>query len=151
LVFTRQFTTFDRLNADSAESPFHGFFTLFWLGTAIYTAQLFVANWQQHGSILGSNEIMGLMFRRDVMVLGLSDGVMCAATGFGLILQKIIQLGYLSWNREGWVIQSVSLLRSYLKRVESMANPNHGFLSVEVMFRSVGKTVTLLHTNDSSV
>jgi sterol O-acyltransferase len=108
-VFTRQFTAFDRQNADSADSPFHGFFTLFWLGTAIYTAQLFVANWQQHGSILGSNEIMEIMFHRDVMVLGLSDGVMCAATGFGLGLQRLIQKGYLSWNREGWIIQSVSL------------------------------------------
>ena len=30
LVFTRQFTTFDRQNVESADSPFHGFFTLFW-------------------------------------------------------------------------------------------------------------------------
>ena len=30
LVFTRQFTAFDRQNVESADSPFHGFFTLFW-------------------------------------------------------------------------------------------------------------------------
>jgi sterol O-acyltransferase len=30
LVFTRQFTAFDRQNAASASSPFHGFFSLFW-------------------------------------------------------------------------------------------------------------------------
>jgi sterol O-acyltransferase len=30
LVFTRQFTAFDRLNSESASSPFHGFFSLFW-------------------------------------------------------------------------------------------------------------------------
>jgi len=30
LVFTRQFTAFDRQNSESADSPFHGFFTLFW-------------------------------------------------------------------------------------------------------------------------
>ena len=30
LVFTRQFTAFDRQNAQSASSPFHGFFSLFW-------------------------------------------------------------------------------------------------------------------------
>ncbi|KAK5182800.1 Sterol O-acyltransferase 2 (Sterol-ester synthase 2), partial [Cryomyces antarcticus] len=35
LVFTRQFTTFDRQNPLSSESPFHGFFTLFWLGMAL--------------------------------------------------------------------------------------------------------------------
>ncbi len=30
LVFTRQFTTFDRQNSESASSTFHGFFSLFW-------------------------------------------------------------------------------------------------------------------------
>ncbi len=70
--------------------------------------KLAAENWRQYGSILGSNEIMGLMFRRDVMVLGLSDGVMCGVTGFGLILQKLICWGFISWNNEGWIIQSVS-------------------------------------------
>jgi len=64
-------------------------------------------NWRKYGNILGTNEIMGLMFHRDVMVLGLSDGVMCAATGFGLILQELISRGLISWNKGGWIIQSV--------------------------------------------
>lgn len=67
-------------------------------------------NWRQHGNILGTNEILGLMFHRDVMVLGLSDGVMCGATGFGLLLQKVIRHGFISWNKTGWIIQSVSLI-----------------------------------------
>jgi sterol O-acyltransferase len=95
---------------DSADSPFHGFFTLFWLGTAIFMLKLAAENWQNYGNILGTNEIMGLMFHRDVMVLGLSDGVMCAATGFGLIMQKLIVKGVISWNKEGWIIQSVSFI-----------------------------------------
>ena len=36
---------------------------------------------------------MGLMFRRDVIVLGLTDGVMCGATAMGLLLQKVILKG----------------------------------------------------------
>ncbi|TVY75987.1 Sterol O-acyltransferase [Lachnellula suecica] len=107
LVFTRRFTAFDRQNAESADSAFHGFFTLFWLGTAIYMVQIAAGNYQKYGNPLGSNEIMGLMFRRDVMVLGLSDGVMCGATGFSLLLQKAIRRGYLSWDGEGWIIQSL--------------------------------------------
>ena len=67
-------------------------------------------NWRVHGNILGTNEIMGLMFRRDLVVLGISDGVMCGATGFGLALQKLIAQGFLSWNKQGWILQSVSLL-----------------------------------------
>lgn len=91
----------------SAESPFHGFFNLFWLGTAIYMLQIAAQNWREYGHVLGSNEIMSLMFHHDVLVLGISDGVMCAATGASLLLQKVIQRGYLSWNKSGWIIQSV--------------------------------------------
>jgi hypothetical protein len=109
---------------DSADSPFHGFFTLFWLGTAIFMLKLAAENWQNHGNILGTNEIMGLMFHRDVMVLGLSDGVMCAATGFGLIMQKLIVQGVISWNKEGWIIQSVSFIiyRGFLEHSETLAD-----------------------------
>ncbi|KAG0652365.1 putative phospholipase [Hyphodiscus hymeniophilus] len=107
LVFTRQFTAFDRNNTDSADSPFHGFFTLFWLGVAIFMMKIAAENYSKHGNPFGTNEIMGLMFHRDVMVLGLSDGVMCAATAFGLILQKLIHRGWLSWNKTGWIVQSV--------------------------------------------
>ncbi|KAK2625274.1 hypothetical protein QTJ16_005643 [Diplocarpon rosae] len=107
LVFTRQFTAFDRQNTTSADSPFHGFFVLFWLGTAFYCIRLAAENWVKYGNILGTNEIAGLMFHRDVMVLGLSDGVMCGATGFGLVLQRLIRKNVISWNKEGWIIQSV--------------------------------------------
>lgn len=65
-------------------------------------------NWQATGNIFGTNEIMDMMFHRDMVVLGLSDGLMFAATGFGFALQKLIQHGVLSWNREGWIIQTVS-------------------------------------------
>jgi hypothetical protein len=111
LVFIRQFTTFDRQNAASAGSAFHGFFTLFWLATAIFVFQTAAKNWQMYGNILGTNEIVGLMLQRDLMVLGLSDGVMCAATGFCWILQRFILAGYISWNREGWIIQNVGCPR----------------------------------------
>jgi hypothetical protein len=60
-----------------------------------------------YGNILGTNEIIGLMLQRDLIVLGLSDGVMCASTGFCWILQRLILAGYISWNGEGWIIQNV--------------------------------------------
>ena len=107
LVFTRQFTAFDRQNPTSASSPFHGFFTLFWLGTFLLLVKIAARNWKIHGSIFGRNEIMQMMFHEDVLVLGLTDGVMCASTAFCLFLQKAILAGYLSWNRHGWIIQNV--------------------------------------------
>jgi hypothetical protein len=69
--------------------------------------QIAAKNWQAYGHILGTNEILGIMLHRDLMVLGLSDGVLFAATGYGWILQKLILKGYLSWDSTGWIIQNV--------------------------------------------
>ena len=78
------------------------------LGTAIYVLKTAAENWRQHGNLLGTNEIMGLYMSHDLIVLGVSDGVLCASTGFGLLLQKLIYARVISWNRHGWIIQSVS-------------------------------------------
>ncbi|KAE9566843.1 Sterol O-acyltransferase 2 [Colletotrichum fructicola] len=107
LVFTRQFSAFDRQNQQTANSPFHGFFTLFWLAVALFVVKIGAANWRATGNPLGTNEIMKTMFRRDVIVLLASDGVMCGITGVGWILQRLIFSGYLDWNRSGWIIQNV--------------------------------------------
>ena len=107
LVFTRQFTTFDRQNPASASSPFHGFFTLFWLSIFLMLVKLAASNWKKYGSAFGPHEILTMMFHRDVIVLGLTDGLMCASTMFCLLLQKAILAGYLSWDTSGWIIQNV--------------------------------------------
>lgn len=110
LVFTRQFTAFDRQNAEHADSPFHGFFTLFWLGTAIFMIQIAAKNWAAHGNILGTNDIMKIMLRRDIIILGVSDAIMCGVTGFGWLLQIAILKGYAQWNGAGWILQNVRAL-----------------------------------------
>ncbi|GAB7323370.1 hypothetical protein MBLNU13_g05832t1 [Cladosporium sp. NU13] len=107
LVFTRQFTTFDRQNPASAESPFFGFFTLFWLSMVLLFVQVSMHNWRAYGSILGSNQIMKMMFSHDVLVLGVTDGVMCAATVEAYFLSKLVQKGYINWAKRGWIIQNV--------------------------------------------
>lgn len=105
LVFTRQFTAFDRQN--TVRSPFRGFFTLFWLATFLMLVKIAASNWKSYGSVFGRNEILTMMFHRDVLVLGLTDGIMCASTVFCLLLQKAILADYLSWNKHGWLIQNV--------------------------------------------
>jgi sterol O-acyltransferase len=107
MVFTRRFTTFDRQNPLSSGSPFYGFFTLFWLSIGMMLVRIAAQNWRAYGHILGSAEVLHVMFDRDIIVLGLTDGVMCAGTMFGLGLQKLILKGYLSWNRHGWIIQNL--------------------------------------------
>ncbi|KAI5211606.1 acyl-CoA/sterol acyltransferase [Aureobasidium subglaciale] len=107
LVFTRQFTTFDRQNPLSAESPFHGFFTLFWLAMVLMFLKVSAYNWKEHGSIFGGNEVFKIMFGHDVLVLGVTDAVMVFSSALGFLLQKAIVKNYISWNRSGWIIQNV--------------------------------------------
>ena len=107
LVFTRQFTAFDRQNPTSASSPFHGFFTLFWLAIGFMLIKVAANNWRSYGSIFGNNEILTMMFHRDVVVLGLTDVAMMSSTVFCLMLQKTISAKLISWNGLGWVVQSV--------------------------------------------
>ena len=125
---TRQFSTFDRQNPKFASSEFHGFLTLFWLGVAWLLVKVGANNWRVYGTIWGKNEIIRLMFHKDVLVLGLSDFVLCWSTLFCLILQHLILKGYVRWIGFGWVIQNVSpgLLHAAKLRndtANSMANP----------------------------
>lgn len=106
-VFTRQFTTFDRQNPLSSESPFHGFFTLFWLAMVLVFLRVSAYNWKQYGNPLGNQAIMELMFSRDVLVLGLTDATMCLSTCFCLLLQRAVLKGYVNWGRSGWIIQNI--------------------------------------------
>ncbi|POR38754.1 O-acyltransferase [Tolypocladium paradoxum] len=107
LVFTQQFSAFDTHNAASANSPFHGFYILFWLAVALFVFKISAHNWRQYGTPLGSKEIMKTMFNRDVFVLLLSDGVMCSLTGVSWILQKLVLHGHVSWDNGGWIVQNI--------------------------------------------
>lgn len=106
LVFTRQFTTFDRQNPHS-QSPFHGFFTLFWISMALLLLRIAAGNYKTQGSVFGNAEILHLMIDRDLFVMLTTDVSMCAATSFGFFLHKAIARDYLTWNGSGWIIQSV--------------------------------------------
>lgn len=107
LVFTRKFSTFDRQNEAAANSPFHGFFTLFWIAVFLYMVKIAAENWKEHGNPLGTNEIMKNMFRRDVLVLLISDGVICAITSVSWALQRLVLRGHIDWDRSGWILQNL--------------------------------------------
>ncbi|KHN96174.1 uncharacterized protein MAM_06022 [Metarhizium album ARSEF 1941] len=105
--FTHQFSAFDPHNSAAANSPFHGFYTLFWLAVALFVLKISVNNWRAHGTPLGSNEIMKTMFHRDVLVLLLSDGVMCGLTGVSWLIQKLVFHRVVDWDRSGWIVQNI--------------------------------------------
>lgn len=94
-------------NEVAATSPFHGFFTLFWIAVSLFMLKIGSDNWKKTGNPLGTNDIMKNMFRRDVVVLLLSDGFMCGITGVSWILQLLIYKGYMDWDGAGWIVQNV--------------------------------------------
>lgn len=114
LLFTPRLTLFDRHNSE--RSSFRGIYTLFWLATFFLAVKIGARNWHRYGSVLGGNEIFTLILQRDLLVLGLTDGVLCAATTFCLLLQRLILSGYLSWGHQGWIIQNVSFRLTLLKQ-----------------------------------
>ncbi|KAL1881432.1 hypothetical protein VTK73DRAFT_3950 [Phialemonium thermophilum] len=107
LVFTRKFSAFDRQNEDAANSPFHGFFTLFWMAVFLFVLKIAADNWRTYGHPLGTNEILQTMFSKDVFVLLLSDGMLCGLTAVSWVLQRLVHAGYLEWNGSGWIIQNL--------------------------------------------
>ena len=107
LIFTRKFSTFDRQNGDAAGSPFHGFFTLFWISVFFFMVKIAADNWRDTGSILGTNDIVKTMLQRDVFVLAASDAVMCGLTGVSGLLQVLVFRGYINWDRSGWILQNL--------------------------------------------
>ncbi|OQE42393.1 hypothetical protein PENCOP_c004G04436 [Penicillium coprophilum] len=105
LTFTQQLSTFQNLRTTAPQ--FHGFFVLFWIGVTLMLFRLAANNWRTYGSIWGKNEIIRLMLDKDVMVLGLTDLLLCWSTGFCLLLQRVVLKGYIRWNGLGWIIQNI--------------------------------------------
>ena len=105
--FTQQRSVFDRQNASSASSPFHGFFTLFWLGVAMMVIKVAANNYRAFGTPFGRTEIIDLMLSRDLLVLGITDFVMCWSTIFCWGFQRMIFGGWVQWSGWGWIIQNV--------------------------------------------
>ena len=43
-----------------------------------------------------------------MLVLLLSDGIMCGLTGVSWLVQRLVYHRILDWDRSGWILQSVS-------------------------------------------
>lgn len=51
MVFTRQFSAFDRQNQEAANNTFHGFYTLFWIALVFLLVKMGAENWRKTGKI----------------------------------------------------------------------------------------------------
>ena len=51
MIFTRQFSAFDRQNQEAANNTFHGFYTLFWIALVFLLVKMGAENWRKTGRI----------------------------------------------------------------------------------------------------
>ncbi|KAI5776822.1 MBOAT, membrane-bound O-acyltransferase family-domain-containing protein [Geopyxis carbonaria] len=108
LVFTQRFSAFDRANPENAKSPYHGFFVLIWLGVFILMLKTAAENYRARGRIFDI-DILAIMFEPNQLTdCLLTDTVIFyGCTLWCVPLQRAVASGKLSWNRSGWILQTV--------------------------------------------
>ncbi|ODQ65259.1 MBOAT-domain-containing protein [Nadsonia fulvescens var. elongata DSM 6958] len=89
----------------SHKSPFFGFYTLFWVAYGWAIIRAGIANFMNNGQVFGT--LITHILLRDILWVFLADLAMYCASFFPFLLQLSIKHGYISWDRSGWVIQSL--------------------------------------------
>jgi len=96
----------DRINPVSAASPFIGFYTLFWIGLAMFSLRTFLVSYRTKGRLFGYQMVS--ILKKDLIVLAVFDGAIFASTFICVVLQKAVYRRWISWNRSGWILQHVT-------------------------------------------
>jgi sterol O-acyltransferase len=65
-------------------------------------------SYRDTGYLFG-HQILSIL-RKDVFVLGITDGVMFGSTFLCVVLQKSVFQGWINWNNWGWLLQHVTFL-----------------------------------------
>ncbi|KAF8538970.1 MBOAT, membrane-bound O-acyltransferase family-domain-containing protein [Trichophaea hybrida] len=107
LIFTQRFTAFDRVNQEGVKH-FKGFFVLMWLGVCIFVIKTAAENYRVTGHIFAA-DILSIMFERNHLFdCLLTDAIMFfGSTLWNVPLQLAVQRNTISWNRSGWILQSL--------------------------------------------
>ncbi len=89
----------------SQNSDFRGFYTLFWLGTALFAISTFVNHHQIHGTLI-DKDLLNIL-SRDVIAVLSTDIWMYVCTYFGFFLQLACKKNLIDFNKSGWIIQNL--------------------------------------------
>ncbi|KAK6460850.1 sterol O-acyltransferase 2 [Scheffersomyces coipomensis] len=97
-------TIFD--SQDFKDSQFFGFYVLFWLGTAFYMINILVHAYFVKSEFILEWPVVKLLLK-DLYKVGLTDLAMYLSTYFVFYIQYACKLNVISWERVGWIVQSV--------------------------------------------
>ncbi|KAG2731997.1 hypothetical protein G9P44_004414 [Scheffersomyces stipitis] len=88
------------------ESQFFGFYVLFWLATGLFMTNTLIHVYFENS--LGFLEWpIVMILRKDLIRVGITDGVMFLSIYFVYLIQYACKKRWISWRRQGWVIQAV--------------------------------------------
>ncbi|CAG8583509.1 27829_t:CDS:2 [Racocetra persica] len=93
----------DREQLESAQDPFRGFFTLFWIAMGFYVIQTWAKNFESAGILFELSFFR--LFSQDAICLILSDAIMIGSMFFAVLLQKLIAMRWIRWRYTGMIIQ----------------------------------------------
>ncbi|CAG8566759.1 4983_t:CDS:2, partial [Gigaspora rosea] len=95
-TFKPRSSQLDREQLESAQDPFRGFFTLFWMAMGFYVIQTWTRNLQAAGILFDLSFFR--LLSQDAIALIISDLVMVGSMFFAVILQKLIAKGWIRWR-----------------------------------------------------
>ncbi|GAA6021432.1 hypothetical protein JCM10207_004731 [Rhodosporidiobolus poonsookiae] len=104
--FTPRISHFDRYNTSSAQDPFRGFWTLFWIVIFVGGVRTGYKHFVETGWVFGWT--FASLISEDAWALALSDGVMVATTVLCVPFGKLLVSGWVRYYGPGVIIQHVA-------------------------------------------
>ncbi|GAA6058089.1 hypothetical protein JCM3770_001107 [Rhodotorula araucariae] len=104
--FTPRISHFDRHNVSSAQDPFRGFFSLFWIVLAVGGARTIHNRFNETGGVLGWR--FAALISEDAWALALSDAVLVGSTLLCVPFAKLVVHGWIRYYWVGLVLQHIA-------------------------------------------
>ncbi|BGP16086.1 hypothetical protein JCM10213_007535 [Rhodosporidiobolus nylandii] len=104
-TFTPRISHFDRYNASSAQDPFRGFHTLFWIVVFVGGVRAGYSHFVETGTPFSWK--FATLISEDGWALALSDAVMVAATLLCVPFGKLLVSGWIRYYGAGVIIQHI--------------------------------------------
>ncbi|BGP39994.1 Sterol O-acyltransferase 2 (Sterol-ester synthase 2) [Rhodotorula kratochvilovae] len=104
--FTPRISHFDRHNTTSAQDPFRGFFSLFWIVIFVGGARTIYNRFNETGGVLGWQ--FAALISEDAWALALSDAVLVGSTLLCVPFAKLVVNGWIRYYWSGLILQHVA-------------------------------------------
>ncbi|TKA51699.1 hypothetical protein B0A53_05404 [Rhodotorula sp. CCFEE 5036] len=105
-IFTPRFSHFDRNNVASAQDPFRGLYTLFWILLFVGGFRTIYGRWIERGGLYRWQ--FAELISEDAWALALSDAVLVGTTALCVPFAKVIARGWVRYYWTGLIFQHIA-------------------------------------------